>query len=562
MTRTHTKHREVAMDDMKATLERIRSTIDKEDFELLEDLIESHAHISQLLETRGTTIRDLRRLFGVSSEKFAKVLGEMPGDEKNAENAPTEPGAQTPASGDAKNSDAKNSESKKRSGTGRNGADAYVGAKKIAIPLTDLKQRQRCPDCGRGKLYRMPTPAVIVRIVGQAPLQATVYELGRLRCNLCGQVFTAVPPAGIGSKKYDATAASMIALLRYGSGLPFKRLEGLQEGFQIPLPTSTQWDIVNETATQLEPVYEELIRQAAQGEVVHNDDTSMTVLELTSERRSELFANDGAREHSPDRTGTFTSGIVSTRDGRRIALFFTGCKHAGENIKDLLAQRSEALRPPIQMCDGLGHNLPKGLEVILANCLVHGRRNFVEVVDSFPDECRRVLETFAVIYKNDAVARKESMSPEARLKYHQAHSAAPMDELKAWFTEQFRQRHVEPNSSLGRAIAYMNNHWEALTLFLREPGAPLDNNVCERALKKAILHRKNSLFYKTLNGARVGDLFMSLIHTCRLNDVDPFDYMTALQRNTQALADDTRQYMPWTYRRNFAETKQLAELIG
>ena len=106
-----------------------------------------------------------------------------------------------------------------------------------------------------------------------------------------------------------------------------------------------------------------------------------------------------------------------------------------------------------------------------------------------------------------------------------------MEELHAWLTRQFEERLVEPNSSLGGAIAYMLKHWEKLTLFLRVPGAPLDNNICERALKKAILHRKNALFYKTANGAHVGDLFMSLIHTCELCGANPFDYLTELERH-------------------------------
>jgi hypothetical protein len=84
-----------------------------------------------------------------------------------------------------------------------------------------------------------------------------------------------------------------------------------------------------------------------------------------------------------------------------------------------------------------------------------------------------------------------------------------MGELNTWLHGQLEKNAVEPNSRLGQAINYMIKHWDALTLFLKEPGAPLDNNLCEQSLKKAILHRKNALFYKTLNGAGVGDLFMS-----------------------------------------------------
>jgi hypothetical protein len=117
-----------------------------------------------------------------------------------------------------------------------------------------------------------------------------------------------------------------------------------------------------------------------------------------------------------------------------------------------------------------------------------------------------VLETLGGVYANDTVTKEEKMTPVARLEFHRQHSQPLMDALENWMREQFSQRKVEPNSGLGKAIAYMQRHWKALTLFLRQPGAPLDNNICERALKIAVLHRKNALFYRTLNGAQVGDL--------------------------------------------------------
>ena len=159
-----------------------------------------------------------------------------------------------------------------------------------------------------------------------------------------------------------------------------------------------------------------------------------------------------------------------------------------------------------------------------------------------------MLEALAVVYRNDAIARKRNLSPETRLEFHQAESGPTMEELQAWLTRQFDQRLVEPNSTLGGAITYMLKRWEKLTLFLRQPGAPLDNNICERALKKAILHRKNALFYKTSNGAHVGDVFMSLIYTCELCGANPFDYLTELERHAAELASAPRSWMPWNYR--------------
>jgi transposase len=428
-------------------------------------------------------------------------------------------------------------------GHGRNGASSYTGAQKVAIPHPQLHAGDPCPGCEKGKVYPQKEPRTLVRIVGQAPLAATVYELDRLRCNLCGEVFTAPEPEGIGPEKYDETTAAMIALLKYGSGMPFYRLEKLEHLLGIPLPASTQWEIVEDQAELIQAARDELIRQAAQGEVLHNDDTSMRVLRM-------------AREPSDHRTGVFTSGIVSTQPGRKIALYFTGRQHAGENLRDVLQHRTADLARPLQMCDALSRNTPKlsgGAEILLANCLAHGRRQFVEVAANFPKPCRYVLETLGDVYKYDAQARERHLSAAERLAFHQQHSGPGMEHLHQWLEAQFALKQVEPNSGLGKAITYLLRHWKGLTAFLREAAAPLDNNICERALKRAVLHRKNALFYRTLRGAEAGDLFMSLIHTCELNEANPFDYLTQLQRHASELAANPSEWMPWNYRETLTQ---------
>ena len=272
--------------------------------------------------------------------------------------------------------------------------------------------------------------------------------------------------------------------------------------------------------------------------------------------------HDGGREEKKsmkepaERTGIFTSGIVSTKEGRQIALFFTGRKHAGENLADVLRRRAAVLSSPIQMCDALSRNLPKELKVILANCLAHSRRKYVAVVENFPEECRYVLKALAQVYKNDEIARDEKMSPEERLRFHQAESGPVMEKLHQWLTGQLEERKVEPNSGLGDAISYSLDHWEKLTRFLEVPGAPLDNNICEIALKKAIIHRKNSLFFKTEYGAQVGDAFMSLIYTCQLAGEDPCRYLTEIQRHSKELAANPKEWMPWNYRETLARIQK------
>lgn len=245
-------------------------------------------------------------------------------------------------------------------GHGRNPAAAFRGANKVAVPHPALDSGDACPECLRGRVYRQKQPATLVRFVGHAPLEATVFEMERLRCNACGEVFTADEPEAAGPAKYGETAVAMIALLKYGTGVPFKRLERLQGQMGMPLPAATQWELMAAAAKPLRLALEELIRQAAQGRVMHNDDTSMRILRLV-------------REPGDKRTGTFTSGIVSLVGAWTIALFFTGSKHAGENIAEVLKQRAHELPAPIQMCDALSRNMPRGVQTLMANCLAHGR---------------------------------------------------------------------------------------------------------------------------------------------------------------------------------------------
>ncbi len=519
---------EVSVEEISAIVERTQTgALSGEDHAKLKAAIDTFALITAQLQTKDASIERLRHMiFGATTESTRNVLGERRGEPAPADSTDEAPAPRP-----------------KRPGHGRNAAAAYTGAQLVPVRHPDLHSGEACPGCASGKLYPQSEPAKLVRITGMAPLSATVYACDRLRCNLCGEVFTAPAPAGVGTEKYDATATSMVGLLKYGAGLPFNRIEKLQDGMGIPLPAATQWDLVQAAAKTLAPAHEELLNQAAQATVLYNDDTTMQVLQLTRKQRAAALADDADGE----RTGIFTSGIVATHTGFKIALFFTGVRHAGENLAAVLARRNTDLPAPIQMCDGLWRNIPSEFDTILAQCLAHARRRYVELTETFPAEVRFVLENLREVYINDARAREQNLDPAQRLALHQADSAAPMKALEEWMQRQFDERRIEPNSALGAAILYMQKRWSELTLFLRVEGAPLDNNTSERALKKAILHRKNALFYRTLAGAHVGDVFMSLIHTAELNDVAPFEYLVALQRNAGELAANPAAWMPWNY---------------
>ncbi len=543
---------EMKTEELRETLQHALTSMDTKHYERVKAVFEAYVYITNELGKNRVTLGRLRKmLFGAKSEKTEAVVGE------EADAAAAEASGEDSPAESAQEADTENNASKKRKGHGRNPADAYDGAEKVPVPHPSLEAGDGCPDCRRGTVYNMAQPRVVVRLVGQAPVKATVYQLQRLRCNLCGNIFTAPLPDGAGARKYDATTGSIIGLLKYGSGFPFNRFARLQGSLGIPLPASTQWDIIAAAFPRIEPASIELIRQAAQGDVLYNDDTTTRILDLMGKRAKKKAStkseqDDPTDQVDPSRTGLFTSGIVSTQDGRKIALFFSGRRHAGENLAKVLAERAVALTPPIQMCDALSRNLPKELETIVANCIAHARRRFAEVSELFPDECEHVLLALKVIYKIDADARKRKLSPEERLRLHQAESRSTMDDLHRWLNRQLDERLVEPNSSLGEAITYMLKHWTKLTLFLRKAGAPLDNNICERAMKKAILHRKNSMFFRSEKGAHTADAFMSLIYTCELNGANPFDYLTELQRHAEELASAPHDWMPWNYRETLA----------
>ena len=523
------ERRDIDLGELTAILDR--AGLSTEERDKLKAALDTLAFLTDEIGAKGMTIERLRRmLFGLRTEKTDKIFPDSATAPDNGADSP-------PGAADKPTS--------KRPGHGRNGAASYPGATTVCLKHGTLHGGDRCPHCHKGKLYIQTQPAVLVRIRGMAPLGATLYELERLRCSLCGEMFTAKAPDGVGTEKYDASAAAMIALLKYGCGLPFNRIEKLQRNLGIPMPAATQWELVDNAAQAITATHQELIRQAAQGEIVHNDDTTMKLLEFGKSP----FPEDGPSE---TRTGVYTTGIISRSREHDIALYFTGRKHAGENLARVLQERVAALPPPIQMCDALSHNTAGEFDSIVANCIAHARRQFVEVAPSFPEQCRYVLETLREVYRNDATARTEKMAPEARLAFHQEYSGPLMRGLLWWVYEQLELRKVEPNSTLGGAVSYLRKHWSKLTLFLSQPGAPLDNNICERALKKAILHRKNALFYKTQHGADVGDLFMSLVHTAELGNVDPFDYLVQLQRHSAEVNKAPGQWMPWNYREALA----------
>jgi hypothetical protein len=402
-------------------------------------------------------------------------------------------------------------------------------------------------------LYKLP-PSRPIRIDGHAALSAIRYELERLRCSACGEVFTAKAPAEAGETKYNTRARAAIVMNRYFLGVPFYRLEAYQALVGVPVPDATQWDQVEGVADCAYMAFEHLVYLAAQGNLIYQDDTPVRILSLIKENAQAQDAQDHLPpdSESSERTGMQSTALVVDTGEHTICLYFSGRDHAGENLQKLLEQRQAGLDKPIVMSDALSRNEAHEAMLIRCHCLCHGQRKFSDIEETFPEACDVVIGALKDIFDHEEAAQKAHMNDAERLAHHHTYSEPILKTLKSWMEEQFKEREVEPNSSLGKAFTYMLSHWQTLTQFLRVPGAPLDNNTAERALKLIIRQRKNSLFYHNDFSAYVASLLTSLIATCIQAGVNAMDYLVALQDNRSAVFANPADWLPWTFQATLA----------
>jgi len=531
-------------------IERINaSNLSSNDIKITTGLIHFCLWLQAKLISAKITIRKLRRLFGARSEKSKKEKG------VNSPDNSTEQTSSTP--NDNTNEVSKgiidasksihNKEKKQGKNKGRLPASCYTGATQIEIKHPSLSSGDPCPLllC-TGRVYKIE-PGNIIRIIGGKMAEAKHYLIEKLKCNLCGALFSAELPEEVGKDKYDVRFKATLAVHKYFLGLPFHRMERMQSYLGVPLPDSTQWMLTEGLANGVYPVFYHAEYIAAQGRAMFLDDTGVRILEVIEENKV---------EPNRKRTGSFTTAIISKVDGHVIYLFYSSRRHAGENATELLKKRHKDLEQILYMCDGLASNVPDFL-VIMLNCIAHARREFIDVESYFPEECAMVIRSFALIYKHDKESKEQKLSDEERLLYHQEHSKPVMDQLKTWAETQINERLVEPNSELGKAINYMLKRWENLTRFLEIAGAALDNNCCEEILKIPIRVRKNASFFATLHGAFVGGMLTSLIVTAARAGVNPIEYLTALQQHKTQVFKSPQDWLPWNYEKTVLKLQSV-----
>ena len=466
---------------------------------------------------------------------------------QGSEKVPNRKPKNDPASFDNKGS---NSPKENTKGHGRNSADAYQGAAIVEVDHPELNPGDTCPaEACDGRLYEMSEPGTLVRVTGAPLAQATRYNLQKLRCSICEIIYTAPLPAGVGDKKYDATFIAMLMINKYFMSVPLYRQDRLQNHLGIPLPASTQWDLMAAHEPMLKALYGAIAQDAANGVALCYDDTSVKIM-------SEIKAAKLAEKGKKSQHTCFTTGIVSLHEDHRTYLYITDNRTAGKCIAEIMARRDADLEPPVMMCDALPANIPQGISedlYILCFCLVHARRQFYELPNGYDDLADRVIGLIGTIYDHEA--HTKGYSPEKRLAYHQEKSTPVMEELKIYLEEQ--KLEFEPNSVPGKAIDYILNRWTQLSQFLRQLHAPLDTNLVERALKLVIQVRKSSMFYKTLDSAAFASYVQSALYSAAQNEINPCDYMGVLIEHEQAVIQNPKSWLPWRYQETLKQSLEV-----
>src|SRR5215471_8992949 len=502
--------------------------------------------IAQLQEKKITLLKIKDMIFGRKSEKNKK---EKEKDGKDGDQT-SEGGSGAGESGEQRREprnekdEKAGAESEAFRGHGRNPVSAYPGAKKVRCRHRELQSGHDCPDLRcEGRVYPVLRPHQFTQFTGQPAITVTIYEQEVMRCNDCGKEYEAPLPEGVSPKRYDETADTAMAIIKYGLATPYNRSAALQRDCGMPLSESVMSERCKAVAEVLRPIYKEMKRQAADGKVFYGEDTPVRILELMKENK----------EKEPgERVGMRTSGIVvQTKEGAWIALYMSGRKHAGENLEELYEMRAPALEAPIQMSDALASNWSGEKERIQAVCLAHARRKFWEIRSFYRVECEYVLERIGKAYQNEEATKE--MSSELRLEYHQTQSGPIMEELKEWMEREMAEKKVEPNSSLGKAIKYYLKNYLGLSAFLRHGAAPLDNNQAERALMPAVMIRKNSYFHKTGHGANVGAIILSMITSCRLNGTNVWNWMVSVLKRSSEVSGNPAAFLPWVYKGEVVE---------
>jgi hypothetical protein len=532
------KVKDIDQQELEALIERVEEAIEhdlalsSDDLSLLLSAIQTLASLQGQLESKDVTLHKLKKLLGMipSSEKRHRTNGE---------------------SNTTRN---RSSKSKKN----RSPRPKAKPAEVVHHKHQSLKKGDPCPkaDCDKGKLYPY-RPSTLLRITAHAPYEAVKHVVESLRCNLCNEVFSASLPKevlqdGASNQQYGYSARALMSLNKFFSGQGYYHQGNLSGLMGQRISASTNFDQCEYLANDATPIIYQLKKEAAAANHFLGDDTRHRILEQQPEERPNRNGK-GKRL----RTGIYSSCLIArTQADHEIVLFDTSLGHFGEFLDSVLKYRPPDLPKPSLMTDALSSNKPTMAPVNAGLCNAHGRRQFSDVEEHFPQEVDYVLEQYGLIWDNEDEAQAKGFNEQQRLAYHKEHSLVVMASLKDWCEEQKTAADFEEHSGLGKAINYFLKHYPGLTAFCRIPGVPLDNNRTEETLKMVIRGRKSYHFFKTANGAGVANVHTSLIATAWRAGINVYEYLIDIQRYKDQVKENPAAWVPYRYEATIAEIKK------
>ena len=386
----------------------------------------------------------------------------------------------------------------------------------------------------------------LLQFHGKAPIEASRIIKESLRCNFCQ--YEIVAKGNI--EKWTSSARSS-AVLQKCSGVPFYRLSNMQSAYGVPISDSKLWILCKELWDDVGiHVYDGLLDEMSMSKNLYTDDTTAKILDVTINNNRKLLAGD-------KKDASCYSTVLSSETAvGKIVLYLTKQSYCGNNIASIVAGGNKNI-----MSDASSMNIPNIDKEALSSiktfyCLAHAYRKFKDILEYYPKECGYFIKEVQNIYKNDEEAI--NMTESQRLNHHKNNSDIHIQNIYQKIDELFTNKIVEPSSHLGKAMQYWLNHREGLTRFLTDGGVDLDNNRSERYLKRVILQRKNSLFFKTLSSAEVLSGLTSIIETCIENKISSYDYLNWLQDNRDVVPLSPKSYLPSEYKEYINETERIA----
>lgn len=525
--------------DVDALIERVEQarsydlSLEKSDLTLLLESLRAYLFLQEKLEANDLTIHKLKKLLGMISSS-----------EKNRKDAPDNKSKNDSSEEKSLTSSPQKKGKKKNLKKGKRKSEDFSEAEKIVHPVLALKKGDSCPECLVGKVYKYE-PSLLIRITGHSPYEPKIHIRERLRCNTCGELFSAKLPSevledGSSNQRYGYSARSLMAINKYLAGSPFKRQESLQKVLNTEISASTIFDQCKYLAQTGIFIQKELQLAASRLDNFYVDDTTHRLLE-----KKPFISSKTGKE----RSGVYTSGLIAQNTkGLSIVLFKTNIGHSGEHLDEVLKYRDEELPTPLVMSDALSSNIAGSIKYHQTLCNVHGRRKFEELKNNEPKVVGKILDWYSLIYENEEETIEMGLSE--RLEYHKKHSLPIMNDISNYTESLISDKLFEPNSNMGKAVSYFHNHWNGLIGFCKYEGAPLDNNLMERTLRLIVLGRKNFYFYRTQEGANISDIITSILATCKANDVNPFIYLNTIQKNHNAVQQKPGDWLPWNYKNN------------